>query len=852
MQSIEQQVNETKKKLPEQQGLDPKYLAHSKLLCYCALQYPKYKIAAHHQLIADHLEAVERGEINRLIIATPPRSGKTMLVSQFFPAWYLGRHPERQIIAATYSGEKAGDVGREVRNQLIDPLHHHIFPNCQISRDSASVKKFSTTKYGNYFSVGLGGAITGRGANCVDGDTLISTDIGQVKIKELVDFKDKPMVLSLGKKGLSFKPIIAYRNKKVDTIYHIKTSSGCEIKTTGEHRFYVPGSGYVETKDLCQGQLLIKIKEEQNLCNLWEGKDWPWGYVPGMLFQGQKTNCESSMCMVQENIRKEHQRSQEIRKKKAQCFLLLAEMFQSTSCYKKSQEMRDLWQTYRKKNQKILFRFLQDYWKKIKAKETQSKNLRILWKDIRDIIETKKILFKRLSECRTFNTNERQRKFALQKWYQLCKRIRFDSSKDYTTRFKPLCCLWARGNETGHRLEQPNCFKNEFSCTSYRWESSKQYSGELDSIMFDLSCNSSQITYDTISMVQKIRKDSIDVYDLQIADNQNFFANSTLVHNCFLIDDPIKGRENAESETRRRQMKQWYEGVAYTRLMPEPNAIVIIATRWHSDDLSGWLLREHTHEDWVYLRLPALADSNDDLLERGIGEALWPEWFDEDYLLNVKDTVGTREWSAQYQQVPILAEGGIINIDWFKRYKIVDGQIAMEDKDGNLQFEHIKRTVQSWDTAYKAKELNDPSVCTTWKVTKKGYFLWDVFAKRMEYPELRKQVGRQHTIHNPNAILVEDKSSGQSLIQEFRMTDMPIIGIMPVADKVTRMSTESDTIEAGKVYLPESAPWLIDYETELGTFPYGQFDDQVDSTSQFLQWIKRKGLYKKRNIQFWK
>ena len=486
MQRIEQQVKETKQKPPEEQGLDPIYLAHSKLLCYCALQYPKYQVGMHHRMIANYLEAVERGEINRLIIATPPRHGKTMLVSQYFPAWYLGRHPSRQIIAATYSGEKAGDVGREVRNQLIDPLHQQVFPHCQISKDSASVKKFSTTKYGNYFSVGLGGAIVGRGAN------------------------------------------------------------------------------------------------------------------------------------------------------------------------------------------------------------------------------------------------------------------------------------------------------------------------------------------------------------------------------LFLIDDPVKGRENAESETRRRQMKQWYEGVAYTRLMPEPNAIVIIATRWHDDDLSGWLIKEHTHENWIVLRLPAIADNRNDPLGRNIGDALWPDWFDEKYLLNVKETVGTREWSAQYQQIPILAEGGIINLDWFKRYQVVEGQIALPDAEGNLQFERVKRTIQSWDTAYKAKELNDPNVCTTWKVTKKGYFLWDVFVKRMEYPELKKEVGRQHTRHNPNAILIEDKSSGQSLIQEFRTTGMPIISMMPVADKITRMSIESDTIEAGKVYLPESAPWLVDYESESGMFPYGQFDDQVDSTSQFLNWIRRKGLYRKRNLQFWK
>lgn len=810
-------------------------------------------MALHHKLIAEHLEAVERGEINRLIITTPPRHGKTMLVSQYFPAWYLGRNPEKQIIATTYSGEKAGDVGREVRNQLIDPLHHQIFPNCQISKDSASVKKFSTTHYGNYFSVGLGGAIVGRGANCVEGNTLISTNIGQIKIKELIDLKEKPMVLSLGKDGMSFKPIIAHRSKKVERLYHIKTSSGREIKTTGEHRFYVFGSGYVDAKDLYQGQQLVIVKKERNLRYLWKNKDLSWSNnVPGMLFQDKETNQKNRVCLVQKNIRAEYLRYQKICKKKTRCFLLFFRMFQSTSCDKKSQEMRNLRQTYRKKDQKILFRYLQVYWQNAKAKKTQTKILQLLRKTFRNIIDTKKILFERLSECCTFASNAGQGELALQGWYQLFEGLRINPSTNYTTGSKSLHCLWTRRNKAEYKLEQSDCFKNELSNTSYRRRSDEQYSRKFDSIVYDLSCHSSQITFDTISMVQEIHKNGIDVYDLQIADNQNFFANSILVHNCFLIDDPVKGRENAESETRRRQMKQWYEGVAYTRLMPEPNAIVIIATRWHSDDLIGWLLREHTHENWILLNLPALAMGNDDPISRNVGEALWPEWFDEKYLLNLKETVGTREWSAQYQQVPILAEGGIVNIDWFRRYKIVDGQIALTDAEGNIQFEKIKRTIQSWDTAYKADQLNDPSVCTTWKVTKRGYFLWDVFAKRMEYPELRKQVGRQHTLHNPNAILIEDKSSGQSLLQEFRMTDMPTIAINPVADKITRMATESDAIEGGKVYLPEQAPWLVDYESELGTFPYGQFDDQVDSTSQFLSWIKRKGLYKKRNMQFWK
>ena len=139
-------------------------LAASRLLCYAALQYPDYKIGRHHRLIADALQQVERGEITRLIITMPPRHGKSMLASEYFPAWYLGRNPESQIIAATYSQDLASTFGRKVRNQLIDPLYKSVF-GTGASDDSASASQVMTTRGGVYNAVGVGGALTGRGAH---------------------------------------------------------------------------------------------------------------------------------------------------------------------------------------------------------------------------------------------------------------------------------------------------------------------------------------------------------------------------------------------------------------------------------------------------------------------------------------------------------------------------------------------------------------------------------------------------------------------------------------------------------------------------------------------------------------
>jgi hypothetical protein len=139
--------------------------ARTNLIAYAIANWDGYKAGRHSRLIAEKLEAVERGEIKRLMIFMPPRHGKSMLVSEFFPPWYMGRHPDRYIIAASYSEGLAEDFGFKVRNQLRDPIHNAIFPECHISDESQSKVKITTKERGIYFAVGAGGPITGRGAH---------------------------------------------------------------------------------------------------------------------------------------------------------------------------------------------------------------------------------------------------------------------------------------------------------------------------------------------------------------------------------------------------------------------------------------------------------------------------------------------------------------------------------------------------------------------------------------------------------------------------------------------------------------------------------------------------------------
>lgn len=178
-------------------------------------------------------------------------------------------------------------------------------------------------------------------------------------------------------------------------------------------------------------------------------------------------------------------------------------------------------------------------------------------------------------------------------------------------------------------------------------------------------------------------------------------------------------------------------------------------------------------------------------------------------------------------------EGGIIKSRWFQRYD-------------TAPLEFIRVTL-SLDTAYKAEEHNDPSVITVWGETRKGHYLLHVYRDRVEYPELKRIIANMIFTWQPDAVLIEDKASGQSLIQELRqgvklpdrpnLVRVPVIPIDPKGlNKVDRIIAVSSMFEAGLVYLPEVAPWILDYEIELTTFPLAPHDDRVDSTSQYLKW----------------
>lgn len=285
---------------------------------------------------------------------------------------------------------------------------------------------------------------------------------------------------------------------------------------------------------------------------------------------------------------------------------------------------------------------------------------------------------------------------------------------------------------------------------------------------------------------------------------------------CIIFDDPLKAGE-AESPIQRENVLEFYQSTVESRCNTPHTPIIVIMQRLHHNDLSGFLLNGGSGDEWHHLKIPAI---NSD------GEELWTFKHSIDDLLKMK-AANPYHFSGQYQQEPTPKEGGIIKSEWFERYRVPPAEKL--------------RIIQSWDTAYKPKIQNDPSVCTTWLQTKDNkYYLLDCFVIRGEYPDVKRAVQSKYDQFKPQAVLIEDKASGQSLIQELRHTRIPIIAILPESDKITRLNSVSTIFEARQVYLPENAPWLADYEHELLSFPLAAHDDQADSTSQALEWLRSK------------
>ena len=301
-----------------------------------------------------------------------------------------------------------------------------------------------------------------------------------------------------------------------------------------------------------------------------------------------------------------------------------------------------------------------------------------------------------------------------------------------------------------------------------------------------------------------------------------------------ILDDCMKADE-IESEAARNAVDRWYSSTLITRLNSKRDGVIIsIQQRLGEDDLTAKLLALGFH----HLCLPSIAEKDEAIpitegriYRRRIGDLLDPAREDRATLEALRREMGAFKFSAQIQQNPVAPEGNIIRIDRLARY------------DAPLPREQYRAIWQSWDTGMSALPTSDWSVCTTWGFRDDRWYLLDVCRRRLDYPDLRDAVIRLRQQWAADKVIIEDAGAGKSLWQELRSRGpfRPIM-VTPAASKEERLRGQLGQIEDGRILFPREAPWLDAYLHELRAFP-GRHDDQVDSTSQFLQHAMAKDAW---------
>jgi predicted phage terminase large subunit-like protein len=284
-----------------------------------------------------------------------------------------------------------------------------------------------------------------------------------------------------------------------------------------------------------------------------------------------------------------------------------------------------------------------------------------------------------------------------------------------------------------------------------------------------------------------------------------------------IIDDPIKTREEANSEVYRNKLwDEWVDSFS-TRL--HPGAIVIlILTRWHEDDLQGRLVNPEYGEPlpWNVINLPLEAEE-DDLLGRTPGEPLWADRYGYKFIEDRKKYPSS--FNALYQGRPTAAEGNILKKHWWKYY----------DKLPTLA-----RTIISVDATFKDGEDSDYVVIQSWGKVGADIYLLDQIREKMDFPETLKAIESMKNRYTRATIIVEDKANGSAIVSMLRRKLSGVIPINPEGGKVARVNAVSDHIESGHVHLPSNVSWLTTFLDEASAFPNGKNDDQVDAMSQAL------------------
>lgn len=753
----------------------------------------RYAAKQFHKEVAKALEGVERGDITQLIFCMPPRHGKTEMATKRFAAWYSGKHPEHDIAVASYSDTMAEDMGADTRAILNSAQYKQVFPKYGLRRGGTAKSNIQTQAGGRMVFVGRGGALTGRGANCLVGETEVMTPYGARQIRHVRVGEE---VLSYDERtGRSvWRRIEAVSARPQARIFRVSDNDGRVFDATADHRVYAGGE-WVEASKLSPGDRLV--------CAMRESR-----YPTGV-------------------------RGREARAERVGKFLLLERLLGCRN------ERRPFWETVvcamRRAGTKVAgeFRFAKAgacfLFTGLQGRGAAGRTgaadrgahapVRAVSSDVRSAQCSDPVLLAPLCGTGAFRDYARCKQPSLAEWGRgatqrtACDAPVSGASSSY------LGSGWAS-------LRRVLGFRKSGGA-SHRREPAEQSRVELGDALQPLPQASSFFRCGSsyVAAVEDLRREAV-VYDIQVEETECFFANGVLVHNCLLIDDLFKDHEEARSQAIRDQAWNWFTKVAMTRRMGK-KLVVITMTRWHSDDIIGRLTdpenQNYSAEEaasWKIIRLPALAEE-DDPLGRPVGEPLWPENYGTEYLRQ-QQRIDPLGFAALFQQRPTVADGILFRRENIRYYDTLPDNL---------------RYYASSDHAVGTKERNDPSCFLKVGIDEdSNIYLTETAWKRMAADE---QVEVMLTMAAGKTAPLQwwaerghiSKSIGPFLHKRAQETGryINVVEVTPAVDKEQRAQSIAARVAMGKVFFPRVSTWTEKAVNELLAFPNGNHDDFVDA-----------------------
>lgn len=762
-------------------------LAQSDFLAFIAAVDPNYKFGGHLKRLGGLLMQIEQGSKDRIAVSMAPRMGKSLMISVYFPAWYLGKHPDHKVIMASHTSDLAVDMARKVRNLMQTEEYKQTFPGVAIAADAKAAGKWNTTKGGEVYATGVGGALAGRGAHlaviddplseqdiksgntdsldvvyewyraglrtrlmpggkiavlhCLTGDTPVLMADGTQTA--LCDVRPGDMVASYDAGGFRPAKVLGWASQGLDRIYAIALKSGKILRGNERHPLLVDENGaerWVKIRDLKPGMLLVSLKDA---VALQKPRPSPASVLRARLGSGTTARILTRLAA--------HLGITESGKASRAAPMAAGSLRTPTACA----------------------------WPAATRQITPDARPMAL------IIALKPEAAHTL-RCATGSLALSTTGCSLPKAEpapsapsRLMRATRRELGK---------CGGWLLTTATTLARSARFCVTSAISSSSIATTSA-------------FSARPLNTLSATLDEIVSITPDGeAEVFDIQVEGTETFIANGVVSHN----------------------------------------------TRWHQRDLIGRLIKDAAlnpdADQFEIFEFPAILtlpnpdyDPEDPESPAELDKSLWPEQWPLETLLRTKASMPAWQWNAQYMQSPTAQEAALIKRDHIRWWE--------KDTPPSCAF-----VVQAWDTAMTTKERSDYSVCQTWGVwtTEEGVdnvILLNSVRRKVEFPELKRIALEQVKDWEPDALIVEAKASGQPLIDELRRSGIFVQEFSPGKgqDKIARVNAITDMFVSGQVWFPETR-WATEVVEELLAFPSGEHDDQVDALTLALRRVRQGGL----------